>query len=268
MTSQYLDGKTGGPCRRKTVSTQQDSNKRKCAACIMCAQQFVQGKLRLLQWSYRDSQCAYVHTQCIKGGIGLDHELRPRPLSDQEAVNQVTTLRDSSHIAAASQEVIMLVESDFERYTAALADDDVRFSREDALRLVDEIMNFQWFAMVALDTIRDLRGTSFVWPSPVSLSSPLPSPSPSPPLPSPLPPHTHTHTPTNHSPTRFKIRPPISTTCHPTCHRQSWHRHSCRRTSIDCAVAQQVASAWQARHGRVRQRLRSLLRSQTRPLLV
>ena len=156
----------------------------------MCAQQFVPGKLRLLQRSYRDSQCAYVHTQCIKGGIGLDHELRPRPPSDQEAVNQVTTLRDSSHIAAASQEVIMLVESDSEGYTAAPADDDVRFSREDALRLVDKIMNFQWFAMIALDTTRDLRGTSFVSPSPVSLSSPLPSPPPTPP---------HHHLPLPHS---------------------------------------------------------------------
>ena len=84
---------------------------------------------------------AYVHTQCIQGVIGL--EIHSELPLDQDAVNQVTTLRDPSHIASASHEVILLVECDSERSTAGPFDDDVLFSREEALRLDDQIMNFQ-----------------------------------------------------------------------------------------------------------------------------
>ena len=44
------------------------------AACCMCGQQFGRGEARLQQWSNRNSQHAYVHAQCVNGGVAHDHE--------------------------------------------------------------------------------------------------------------------------------------------------------------------------------------------------
>ena len=70
----------GGRCRRWVVSAQDPplTNKRKCAACTMCGNQFTAREPRLQQWGNRDTQRAYVHAQCITSGIGRDHELVPR----------------------------------------------------------------------------------------------------------------------------------------------------------------------------------------------
>ena len=38
------------------------------------------------------------------------------------------------------------------------------FGREEALRMDEEIMNFQWFEHVTWDSIKDLRGTTYVQP--------------------------------------------------------------------------------------------------------
>ena len=38
------------------------------------------------------------------------------------------------------------------------------FGREEALRMDEEIMDFQWFEHVTWDSIKDLRGTTYVQP--------------------------------------------------------------------------------------------------------
>ena len=94
----------GGRCRKWAVSTQDpsQSNKRKCAACTRCGHQFTPGEPRLQQWSNRNAQRAYVHAQCIKGGLKDDHELVAKTATDREAVDTVIRLRDSVFNAAAS----------------------------------------------------------------------------------------------------------------------------------------------------------------------
>ena len=49
--------------------------------------------------------------------------------------------------------------------TAAPPDDERDlFGREEALRMDEEIMDFQWFEHVTWDSIKDLRGTTYVQP--------------------------------------------------------------------------------------------------------
>ena len=51
--------------------------------------------------------------------------------------------------------------------TAAPADDEQDlFGREEALRLDEEIMDFQWFVDISWDCIKDLRDTTYVHPPP------------------------------------------------------------------------------------------------------
>ena len=94
----------GGRCHKWAVSTQNASqpNKRKCASCTMCGQQFTPGEPRLQQWANRDKQRAYVHAQCVTGGIGRDHELVAKAPTDNEARDTFIRLRDSVLSAAAA----------------------------------------------------------------------------------------------------------------------------------------------------------------------
>ena len=48
--------------RKWSVSTQQPSQKRKCAACCICARQFTHGEARLQQWRNRSSHRHYPHS--------------------------------------------------------------------------------------------------------------------------------------------------------------------------------------------------------------
>ena len=54
----------GARCPKWAVSTQQTTDKRKCAACCMCGQQSIHG----------ESRFAYVDAQCVNG-VAHDHEL-------------------------------------------------------------------------------------------------------------------------------------------------------------------------------------------------
>ena len=82
----------GGRCRKWAVSTQQIADKRKCAACCMCDQQFSHGDARLQQWFNCNSQRAYVHAQCVNGGVA--HELHPKQPTDQDAVDATASHRE------------------------------------------------------------------------------------------------------------------------------------------------------------------------------
>ena len=154
----------GGRCRKWAVSTQNQSqsNKRKCAACTRCSQQFTPGESRLQQWADRHAQRAYVHAQCKTGGIRPDHELVPKTPTDTEVMNTVIRLRDSVLSAAAAAEVVLPIHED--NSTEAADDDDRLFDREEALRHDDEIMDSHWFSSVPWTDIRDLRGTTYVQP--------------------------------------------------------------------------------------------------------
>ena len=132
----------------------------------MCGQQFSQGEARLQQWGDRESNNAYVHAHRVNGGIGHDHELHTKQPLDQEAVEAVSRQRKTVTRAATDTEVLL----PFPRHpdqasTAAPADDEQDlFGREKALFMDDEIMDFQWFDNISWDSIKDLRGTTYVQP--------------------------------------------------------------------------------------------------------
>ena len=118
------------------------------------------------QWGSRETNHHYVHAHCVNGGLGHDHELFPKQATDQDAVDAVTRQRDTITRTAADTEVLLPFAQDPEQASTAAPPDDERdlFGREDALRMDEEIMDFQWFEQVTWDSIKDLRGTTYVQP--------------------------------------------------------------------------------------------------------
>ena len=156
----------GGRCRNWCVSAQPPTGKRKCAACCMCGTRFTHGEARLQQMGNRETNHHYVHAHCVNGGLGHDHELHPKLADDQEAVDAVTRQRDTITRTAADTEVLLPFAQDLDQASTAAPPDDERdlFGREEALRMDEEIMDFQWFEHVTWDSIKDLRGTTYVQP--------------------------------------------------------------------------------------------------------
>ena len=138
----HIDGR----CRKWVVSTQPRSDKRKCAACSMCGQQFSHGESRLQQWCNRNSQRADVHQ---------DHKLHPKQPTDQDSVEAVARQRDCITQPAVYSEIVLSLTSSSDQATiAAPADDEpAMFGREEALRLDEEIMSSHWFDVVTWDNI-------------------------------------------------------------------------------------------------------------------
>ena len=63
---------------------------RESAACCVCGTRFTHGEARLQQRGNRETNHHYVRAHCVNGGLGHDHELHPKLLVDQEAVDAVT----------------------------------------------------------------------------------------------------------------------------------------------------------------------------------
>ena len=156
----------GGRYRKWCISAQPASGKRKCAACSLCGIRFTHGEARLQQWGSRDTTNHYVHAHCVNGGLQHDHELFPKQAADQDAVDAVTRQRDTITRTAADTEVLLPFAQDAEQASTAAPPDDEPdpFGREDALRMDEVIMDFQWFDQVSWDSIKDLRGTTYVQP--------------------------------------------------------------------------------------------------------
>ena len=115
----------GGRCRKWAVSTQQTTDKRKCAACCICGQQFSHGEARLQQWSNRYSQRADVHVRRVNGGVAHAHELHPKQTTDQDAVGSVARQRDCVTQDAADSEILLpLTAGSDQASVAAPADDE------------------------------------------------------------------------------------------------------------------------------------------------
>ena len=92
--------------------------------------------------------------------------MHPKVADDQEAVDAVTRQRDTIPRTAADTEVLLPFAQDPDPASTAAPPDDERdlFGREEALRMDEEIMDFQWFEHVTWDSINDLRGTTYVQP--------------------------------------------------------------------------------------------------------
>ena len=118
------------------------------------------------KWCNRETNHQYVHAHCVNGGLGQDHELHPKLADDQEAVDAVTRQRDTITRTAADTEVLLPFAQDPDQASTAAPPDDEQdlFGREEALRMDEEIMDFQWFEHVTWDSIKDLRGTTYVQP--------------------------------------------------------------------------------------------------------
>ena len=134
--------------------------------CNLCGKRFTHGEARLQQWGNRQTNHHCVHAHCVNGGLGHDHELFPKQATDQDAVDAVTRQRDTITRTAADTEVLLPFAQDPDQASTAAPPDDERdlFGREEALRMDEEIMDFQWFEHVTWDSIKDLRGTTYVQP--------------------------------------------------------------------------------------------------------
>ena len=131
---------------------------------VVCAE--YDSPTAIQQWGNRETNQHYVHAQSVNGGLGHDHELHPKLADDQEAVDAVTRQRDTITRTAADTEVLLPFAQDPDQASTAAPPDDERdlFGREEALRMDEEIMNFQWFEHFTWDSIKDLRGTTCVQP--------------------------------------------------------------------------------------------------------
>ena len=107
----------------------------------------------------------YMHIVSMEGLVMII-ELFPRQATDQDAVDAVTRQRDTITRTAADTEVLLPFAQDPDQASTAAPPDDERdlFGREEALRMDEEIMDFQWFEHVTWDSIKDLRGTTYVQP--------------------------------------------------------------------------------------------------------
>ena len=74
---------------------------------------------------------------------------------DQDAVDAVTRKRDTITRTAADTEVLLHFAKDPDQASTAAPLDDEQdlFGREEALRMDEEIMNFQWFDHITWDSI-------------------------------------------------------------------------------------------------------------------
>ena len=132
----------------------------------MCGTRFNHNEARLQQWSNRDTNHHYIHAHCVNGGLGHGHELLPKQAADPDAVDAVTRQQDTITRTAADTEVLLPFAQDPDQASTAAPPDDEQdlFGREEALRMDEEIMNFQWFEHVTWDSIKRLRGTTYVQP--------------------------------------------------------------------------------------------------------
>ena len=133
---------------------------------VSVAKRFTHGEARLQQWGSRETNHHYAHAHCVNGGLGHDHELFPKQATDQDTVDAVTRQRDTITRTAADTEVLFPFAQGPDQASAAAPPDEERdlFGREEALRMDEEIMDFQWFEHVTWDSIKDLRGTTYVQP--------------------------------------------------------------------------------------------------------
>ena len=140
---------SGGRCRKWCISAQPPTGKRKRAACCMCGTRFTHGEARLQQSCNRQTNHHNGHAHCVNGGLGHDHELHPKLADDQEAVDEVTRQRDTITRTAADTEVLLPFAQDPDQASTAAPPDDERdlFGREEALRINEEIMDFQCLNM-------------------------------------------------------------------------------------------------------------------------
>ena len=151
----------GGRCHKWCISAQPASGKRKCAACCMCGIRVTHGEARLQQWGSRETNVHCVHAHCVNGVSGMIMNCSRSKLLIRMQSMQSTITR-----TAADTEVLLPYAQDLDQASTAAPPDDERdlFGREEALRMDEEIMDFQWFEHVTWDSIKDLRGTTYVQP--------------------------------------------------------------------------------------------------------
>ena len=101
----------------------------------------------------------YMHIDCVNGGLGHDHELLPKQAGDQDAVDAVARQRETNTRTAADTEVLLPFAHHPDQASTVAPPGDERdlFGREEALRM-DGFDNVPW------DSIKDLRGTTYVQP--------------------------------------------------------------------------------------------------------
>ena len=157
----------GGRCRKWCISAQPASGKRKCAACCMCGTRFTHSEPRLQQWGViaKPTITTYTHTvstevsvmimNCTRNWRMIRKQLMQLPANGIPSPGQRQTQKYTScslRIRIKPQQPRHLMMSE-----------DL-FGSEEALRMDDEIMDFQWFEHITWDSIKDLRGTTYVQP--------------------------------------------------------------------------------------------------------
>ena len=131
----------------------------------MCGQLFTPGDPHLQEWSIRESQRVNDSARCINGGIGADHELHAETPPDKEPLVLVTTMETPSFNWSCQLTPLLIK---FPRHLQLMM---MFFTLEEAFRLDDGIVKFQWFATITCDVIKKLRGSMYVQTSHTLLRS-------------------------------------------------------------------------------------------------
>ena len=107
----------------------------------------------------------YMHIVSMEGSAMIMNCSQSKPQIRMQLM-QSTRQWDTITRTAADTEVLRPFAQDPDQASTVAPPDDERdlFGREDALRMDEEIMNFQWFEHVTWDCIKDLRGTTYVQP--------------------------------------------------------------------------------------------------------
>ena len=100
----------------------------------------------------------YMHTVLMADLDMIMNCIRKLPMIKKQLMTITRT--------AADTEVLLAFAQDPDQASTAAPPEDERdlSGREEALRMDEEIMDFQWFEHVTWDSIKDLRGTTYVQP--------------------------------------------------------------------------------------------------------
>ena len=103
----------------------------------------------------------YMHIVSTEASVMIMNCFQNKPQIRMQLLQRDTITR-----TAADLEVLLPFAQDPDQASTAAPPDDERdlFGREEALRMDEEIMDFQWFEHVTWDSIKDLRGTTYVQP--------------------------------------------------------------------------------------------------------
>ena len=158
----------GGRCRKWCISTQPTSDKRKCGLPVVCVgyNSVTEKRVSNSGAIVKPTTTTSMHTvltevlvmtvSCTQSNPWIRKQLKLSPANVKLSSGQLQTQRSCCpwHRTRIKPPQLPLTPDD---------EQDL-FGREEALRMDEEIMDFQWFQCVSWNSVKDLRGTPHVQP--------------------------------------------------------------------------------------------------------